>query len=209
MGASSISTHRYRRPHSPILIFTTLLLKMSFHSQYRMYSLSLFLASSLLSLSTVHSNALPSPVFGSLDLQTRVTDDISPQELTTPSLNGGPECSFNLGRDLNYRSCEHVLTNIPRDLTPMTFGDRNTGNWDVILPHRYLSCGSMKGFRDGVGEGDFAKVLVQTTANVRLTSKRTLMGPGEIYSITFSCGMLPEQFSVLVSMCDPPTAAAL
>ena len=142
MGASAISMHRYPRPHSRILIFTTLLLKMkpSFHSQQRMYSLSPFLANSLLSLSAVYSSALPSPVPRSLDLQIRVTDNISPQELTAPTLNDGPECGTSYGQNLDVRSCEHALTKIPMDMTPMTFGDRDTGTWDVILPHRYLSC---------------------------------------------------------------------
>ena len=65
-----------------------------------------------------------------------------------------------------------------------------------------------KSFEKGSVAVSLAKVLMQTTPNVRLTSKRILVGPGEIFLIPFSSGMLPMQCSILVLKRDRPIAAA-
>ena len=124
-----------------------------------MYSLALFLASSQLSLSTVYSSTLPSPVSSSLNLQARITNDSSTQNLTAPPPVFAPHCSIYLGQSLNYESCSDALAKISRGTTPMVFGQRNTGVWDVILPRRYLSGRSLVKLREGIGEGQLTKVF--------------------------------------------------
>ena len=48
-------------------------------------------------------------------------------------------CDDRYGRDLDVRSCYNALGKIGRNYSPLTFGERGTGNWDVILPYRFLS----------------------------------------------------------------------
>ena len=118
-----------------------------------MFSSSLVLASWVLSLSTVSSSALPSPLdlistspnkpaaFGTLAANSR---DL--QALASPALSYSPECERHYGSDLNRDSCNNALAKISRVTTPMTFGERNTGSWDVILPRRYISGKSFADF---------------------------------------------------------------
>ena len=111
-----------------------------------MFSPFLFLISSALSISTVSSSALPSPlnvISSSLNqptvLETSNTNNQSLQDLTVSESTYSPECSISYGRNLNHASCEDALAKIPQVTTPMTFGERGTGNYDVVLPRRYLS----------------------------------------------------------------------
>lgn len=113
----------------------------------RMFSHLIFLASSALSVLTSPSTALPSPL--NLDsnsllhqqagLDTRTTNTTSLQDLASPVVSYTPECGIAYGRNLNHTSCEDALSKITQVTTPMTFGERGTGSWDVVLPRRYLS----------------------------------------------------------------------
>ena len=108
-----------------------------------MSSLSRFLVSFVLSVSIISSNALPSPpnaVSGSPNKLTALsTDGIKLQDLASPLLSYNPDCSVSFGHSPNHDSCINALTKITEGTTPMTYGERNTGSWDVILPRRYLS----------------------------------------------------------------------
>lgn len=104
------------------------------------------LASSVLLVSTVSSSALPSPLnptSNSLnqpaDFGTLTTNSSSLQDLASPLLSYSPDCSIQYGRNLRYASCDNALAKISQVTTSMTFGERATGNWDVVLPQRYLS----------------------------------------------------------------------
>lgn len=106
----------------------------------------LFIASSVLSVSTVSSSALPSSpnlISSSLnqlaDFETIATNSTSLQDLASPVLSYSPSCSISYGRDLNHASCSNALAKISQVTTSMTFGERGTGTWDVTLPRRYLS----------------------------------------------------------------------
>ena len=112
----------------------------------RMSSLSRFLVSFVLSVSMIPSSALPSPpnaVSGSPNeltaLEPQTTDGINLQDLASPLLSYNPYCSVSFGYSPNHDSCINALSKITEGTTPMTFGERNTGSFDVILPRRYLS----------------------------------------------------------------------
>lgn len=49
------------------------------------------------------------------------------------------QCKYEYGVGLETASCRNALRKIPADHGPLTFGARDTGNWDVILPARHLS----------------------------------------------------------------------
>ena len=109
-----------------------------------MFSHLVFLASSVLSVLTSPSTALPSPL--NLDSSSRLHQPAGLDSRTTnttslanPVVSYTPECGFAYGRNLNRASCEDALSKISQVTTAMTFGERGTGNWDVILPRRYLS----------------------------------------------------------------------
>ncbi|CAF9932602.1 hypothetical protein IMSHALPRED_008939 [Imshaugia aleurites] len=72
-------------------------------------------------------------------LRTLNASNASLQDLTSPVSSYSPDCSILYGRYLNRASCQNALAKIPQVTTPMTFGQRGTGDWDVILPSRYLS----------------------------------------------------------------------
>ena len=100
----------------------------------------------VLSVFTVSSGALPSPlelIFSPLEvpasLETRATNTTSEQDLEVPILSYSPSCNPSYGRELNRTSCDNALTKISKVTTPMTFGQRGTGSYDVVLPRRYLS----------------------------------------------------------------------
>ena len=97
-------------------------------------------------VSTVASSALPSPpnlISGSSNVPATFHDlaaiNTSQQDLQSPALSYRPECSDAYGSILNYASCQNVLEKISSATLPLTFGQRGTGNWDVVLPRRYLS----------------------------------------------------------------------
>ena len=113
----------------------------------RMSSHPLLLATSLLSLFTNSSTALPPPSIlnsGSLLHQPGLdalttANTTSLQDLASPAVSYTPECGIAYGRNLIRSSCEDALAKITQVTTPMTFGERGTGGWDVVLPRRYLS----------------------------------------------------------------------
>ena len=108
---------------------------------------SFCLITSLVSLvSTVASTALPSLpnlISGSSNVPATSHPlnaiNTSQQDLGSSALSYNPECSSLYGSDLNYASCQNALAKISRATLPLTFGQRGTGNWDVVLPRRYLS----------------------------------------------------------------------
>ena len=111
-----------------------------------MSSIFLLLISSALSITTVSSSALPSPsnlISSSLNqpavFETPTTNNTSLQDLGNPALSYNPDCSILYGRDLNHASCSNAVAKISQVTTTMMFGERGTGNWDIILPRRYLS----------------------------------------------------------------------
>lgn len=64
--------------------------------------------------------------------------------LTTTNPGNGlraslPQCDSELGDHLDADSCRNALAKIEHRPGSITFGTRNTGNWDVIVPARYLS----------------------------------------------------------------------
>lgn len=64
--------------------------------------------------------------------------------LTTTNSGNGlraslPQCDSELGDHLNADSCRNALAKIEHRPGSISFGARNTGNWDVIVPARYLS----------------------------------------------------------------------
>lgn len=48
-------------------------------------------------------------------------------------------CAPSLGHNLNILSCNNAFAKISRNTAPRTFGFRGTGNWDVLVPYRFLS----------------------------------------------------------------------
>ena len=108
-----------------------------------MFSSFLLLASSVLLVSTVTASALPSPpnlILSSSNVPaTVIAINTSQQVLESSASSYSTECSAAYGCILNYASCQDALTKISRATLPLTFGQRGTGNWDVVLPRRYLS----------------------------------------------------------------------
>ena len=111
-----------------------------------MFTSSLVIASWVLSLSTVSSSALPSPL-GLIStspnkpaiFETLVASRRNLQDLASPALSYSPECESVYGNNLNHDSCNNALAKISQVTAPMTFGERDTGSWDVIIPRRYIS----------------------------------------------------------------------
>lgn len=119
----------------------------------RMFSHLLFLASSVASVFVVPSSALPSPVnpnFSSLSqsagFETLILNSTSLQDPASLAASYTPECTIAYGHNLDHASCNNALSKISQDTRPLTFGERRTGTWDVILPHRYLSGTSVRRF---------------------------------------------------------------
>ena len=111
-----------------------------------MPALLLSLVSCILLLSPVSPSALPSPLNlvsnppdKTADSGSRTTNGTNWPDLAGPELSSEPECSVLLGRDLNYDSCDNARDKISQATAPMTFGERGTGSWDVVLPRRYIS----------------------------------------------------------------------
>ena len=107
---------------------------------------TLFLANWVLSLFTVLSSALPPPssaVSSSSNkvglIDTGSTNGTSLHDLSSPILSYSPDCNIMYGHNLNPFSCNNALAKVSRGTTPMVFGQRKTGPWDVLLPRRYLS----------------------------------------------------------------------
>ena len=46
------------------------------------------------------------------------------------------------GQDLSLDSCMDALSTIPSDTDTLTFGDRGSGNYNIHLPYRWISCQS-------------------------------------------------------------------
>ncbi|KAM0799912.1 hypothetical protein BDR22DRAFT_853453 [Usnea florida] len=105
-----------------------------------------FITSLVFLVSIVASSALPSlPTLISDSLNVPATShppaaiNTSQQDLNISASSYDPECSTLYGTILNYASCQDALAKISRATLPLTFGQRGTGNWDVLLPRRYLS----------------------------------------------------------------------
>ena len=118
---------------------------------------TLFLAQWVLALFTVLSSALPPPTSSSSSssnklsvIDTGSTNLTSLQDLSSPILSYYPECSYTYGHNLNPSSCYNALAKVSQGTTPMVFGQRRTGSWDVLLPRRYLS-GMYSWNSDGCG----------------------------------------------------------
>ena len=71
----------------------------------------------------------------SLQLQS-ITNATSIHNITASSV---VLCDPNLGSDLDEESCDNAIGKIERATGPVTFGERGTGNWDIVLPYRFLS----------------------------------------------------------------------
>ena len=99
----------------------------------------------LLTVTTVCSSAVPPPLSlasGSLNqpgAYDAVTNSTTIQNLASAAPPYSPECDNLHGRHLARASCDNALAKITQVTTPMTFGERETGTWDVVLPRRYLS----------------------------------------------------------------------
>ena len=111
-----------------------------------MFSPFLFLIGSSFSISIVSSSALPSPlnvISSSLNqptvFETSNTNNKSLQDLTVPVSTYSPDCSVLYGGNLDLASCDNALEKISQVTTPMSFGERGMGTWNVVLPRRYLS----------------------------------------------------------------------
>ena len=50
-----------------------------------------------------------------------------------------PQCSDEMGTNLNLASCRNVVSNIPRSLGYITLGWRGRGHFDLTLPYIYAS----------------------------------------------------------------------
>ena len=108
-----------------------------------MFLLLLIRGSLVFSVFTASSSALPSPlklISSPLNLpaslRTRALNTTSVQDLEVPI---SPYCNPTYGRNLNPTSCDNALAKISEVTTPLTFGQRDMGNYDVVLPRRYLS----------------------------------------------------------------------
>ena len=108
-----------------------------------MFLLFLIRGSLVLSVFTTSSSALPSPlklISSPLNLpaslRTRALNTTSVQDL---EVLVSPHCNPSYGRNLNSTSCDNALAKISEVTTPLTFGQRDTGDYDVVLPRRYLS----------------------------------------------------------------------
>lgn len=104
-----------------------------------MFSAFLFLASSFLSASTVSSSAPPSSLnqMSNSPNVPAVFEKLAMNETT--ALSYSPDCSISYGRNLDRASCDNALAKISQVTASVTFGERGTGNWNVVLPRRYLS----------------------------------------------------------------------
>lgn len=70
----------------------------------------------------------------------------SPLNLSMPSTNLSANgnaltiaCTARLGLHLSQLSCYDVLTLIPASMTMFSFGQRGTGDFDTLLPARFIS----------------------------------------------------------------------
>ena len=104
------------------------------------------LANLVLSLFSVLSSALPPPTSPNSSssnelsvIDTGSTNGTNLHDLSSPILSYSPECNYIYGQNLNPSSCNNALAKVSRGTTPMVFGQRKTGPWDVLLPRRYLS----------------------------------------------------------------------
>ncbi|KAM0797557.1 hypothetical protein BDR22DRAFT_892189 [Usnea florida] len=111
-----------------------------------MFILFLIQGSLVLLVFSASSRALPSPlelISSPLklpaSLKTRALNTTSVQDIEVPILSYRAYCNPSYGRNLNPTSCDNALAKISEVTTPLTFGQRGTGNYDVVLPHRYLS----------------------------------------------------------------------
>lgn len=102
-----------------------------------MSSFLVFLASIIVLAPVVCSAALePLPnLHPPASLKTNITSG----HVGKPLMLRLPLCDADLGDDLRPASCRNALSKIPRNPGPKTFGERDIGNWDIILPVRYLS----------------------------------------------------------------------
>ena len=72
------------------------------------------------------------------------------QNASLSTLNLSAQTSFNcdegFGRDLNLQMCGDAVASIPRTFkvgsTPVSFGPREAGSFDIGLPKRWMSCES-------------------------------------------------------------------
>ena len=108
--------------------------------------LLLIRGSLVLSVFTASSSALPyppkltsSPLNLPASLKTRALNTTSVHDLEISILSYSPSCDPSYGRNLNPTSCDNALAKISEVTTPLTFGQRDMGNYDVVLPRRYLS----------------------------------------------------------------------
>ena len=138
-----------------------------------MFLLFLIRGSLVLSVFTVSSSALPSPLKWissplkvPAGLKTRGLNTTSVQHLEVPILSYSPHCDPSYGRQLNPTSCDNALAKISEDTTTLTFGQRGTGNYDVVLPRRYLSgtlspkSSTLNGIRRlGQSDSEYASLL--------------------------------------------------
>ncbi|KAM0797607.1 hypothetical protein BDR22DRAFT_975124 [Usnea florida] len=95
-----------------------------------MFSLTALGAQTLLLIVVAHSVSS-----ASLLLQ-NITNATSIHNITASSV---VLCDPNLGVDLDKESCDNAIRKIERATGPVTFGERGTGNWDIVLPYRFLS----------------------------------------------------------------------
>ena len=71
---------------------------------------------------------------------TASTNPPSPNNhLTDTMLHSHPNCLADHGRDLNKASCQQALQLISTDPIHHTYGPRDLGVFDVVVPRRYLS----------------------------------------------------------------------
>ena len=82
-----------------------------------------------------------------------------PHPLNGSSQNGvtmltGPAAHCFIDDGVNLDSCKDAFGRIPVDATKLldprilSFGPRDHGNWDVILPKRYISCELSSRFKE-------------------------------------------------------------
>ena len=81
--------------------------------------------------------------------------NISNPKAVTKLTGQAVDCNENLYGRVNRDSCKDAFDQIPHDVPTLfdqrvlSFGSRDQGNWDIILPKRYISCEPLSMHRMG------------------------------------------------------------
>ena len=92
------------------------------------------------SIHNPYLSPLPSsPSNSSLPIAASTNPPSPNNHLTNTMLDSHPNCLADHGRDLNKASCQQALQLMSTDPIHHTYGPRDLGVFDVVVPRRYLS----------------------------------------------------------------------